>query len=65
MFIKLTGAKSGQSVFILMETIQVIDRFEGDKDGKMTAVCVKDREGFIGVQETPEQIMEMIENARN
>lgn len=58
MFIKLTGLKNDSSVFIRIDRIDVIDKIDIE-------IMLQDREGIIAVKETPEQIMEMIENARN
>jgi len=58
MFIKLTG-RTNTPVVIRSDRIEVIDGED------FTAVRIMGRKGVFAVRETPEQIMEMIENARN
>ena len=66
MFIKLTGYKRGSAVVLLLSSIAVIDRAtDSDTNEECTAIYVSGVDGFFAVKETPEQIMEMIENARN
>ena len=66
MFIKLTGNRPNSTVMLLISKIIAIDGVT-DSGGK---VCTEvSLDGAVGmsfaVAETPEQIMEMIENARN
>ena len=66
-FVKLNGAgEVKEPLYILPHQIYMMGVGIGD-DGetKFTAVHIKGNEGYAPVQETPEQIMEMIENARN
>jgi hypothetical protein len=63
MFIKLNGAgEVKEPLYILPHQIYMMGVGIGD-DGetKFTAVHIKGNEGYAPVQETPEQIMEMIE----
>jgi hypothetical protein len=61
MFIKLTGARVPSSVFVKVDNIILIDSKTLDDNEAATAVFVEGRERCFIVQETPEQIMEMIE----
>ena len=63
MFIILTG-RTDTPVLIRTDRIEVIDGVTVDGED-FTAVSTMGREGGFAVKETPEQIMEMIENARN
>lgn len=64
MFIKLTGANGGSPVVVRPELISVIT-LEVNETETHTNFAVENVAGYFMVQETPEQIMEMIENARN
>ena len=64
MFIKLTGANDGSPVVVRPELISVIT-LEVNETETHTNFAVENVAGHFMVQETPEQIMEMIENARN
>jgi len=66
MFIKLTGFKNNSTVVLLISNIIAIDMANDPDTGQScTAVFMKGTNGYFAVKETPEQIMEMIENAKN
>jgi len=60
MFIKLTG-RTNATVVVRADRIEVIDgvTVEGED---FTALVIMGRDAHFAVRETPEQIMEMIEN---
>lgn len=65
MFIKLTGRGTHKPVFVIGGDVCVIDpgcTFDGNE---CTGICIRGIQGSFLVKETPEQIMEMIENAKN
>lgn len=65
MFIKLTGRKTNSTLILLISKIVVVDSAI-DTNGNMgSAIRLDSIEGHFAAKETPEQIMEMIENARN
>lgn len=68
-FVKLNGAgEVKEPLYILPHQIYMMGvgiDVDDDSRTKFTAIHAKGHEGYVPVQETPEQIMEMIENARN
>lgn len=65
MFIKLTGFGTHKPVFVIGDDVCVIDPGRTFDGNECTGICVRDTLGNFLVKETPEQIMEMIENAKN
>jgi len=63
MFIKLTG-RTDTPVLIRTDRIEVIDGVTVNGED-FTGVSIIGSQRYFAVKETPEQIMEMIENARN
>lgn len=61
MFIKLTGGENQETVFINVSDVVFLDR----QQDNTTHIQFRLQQAGIRVTETPEQIMEMIENARN
>lgn len=61
MFIKLTGGENQETVFIDVSDVVFLGRLQDNT----TLIHFRLQQTGIRVTETPEQIMEMIENARN
>lgn len=65
-FIKLTGYKHGSTVMLLISRIIALDRAVNQDGVEYTEINLDGATGILfAVKETPEQIMEMIENAKN
>ncbi len=66
MFIKLTGYKRNSTVMLLISRIIALDAAVDSEGSTYTEINLDGAPGVLfGVKETPEQIMEMIENAKN
>lgn len=65
MFITLTRIKNGKPLIVNTAHITLITENLKDYDNERTEVLVVGRGDAIWIRETPEQIMEMIENAKN
>ena len=66
MFIKLTGHKNGSAVILLISRIIALDGAVNQDGVAYTEINLDGAPNTLfAVEETPEQIMEMIQNARN
>jgi len=66
MFIKLTGFKNNSTLMLLISSIVAIDTAVNSEGSAYTGINLNGMPGVMfAVKETPEQIMEMIENAKN
>jgi len=66
-FIKLNVAGEGKRYsYVSLDNIYMVGiGIDADSEIEFTAVRFKGEDGYFVAKETPEQIMEMIENARN